>query len=441
MKVRLGRQEDAERLAWLHLLAWQQAYAGLMPAEYLEGRMAELPTRILRWREWLDTAPPWVAESDEGEVIGFAGWGASRDEDAEPGATGELMTIYVLAQHWGSGAGRRLMEAALASLRREGYREATLWVLEGNGRARRFYEAGGWIADGAAKHDQREGFTLHEIRYRIRLRYRVLCATGVLGPPGESGVDEVLRHGPGLRIDGLEFLIRTSHHGRLDELLPRLQDSGMHFPVVHLRKGVAARLPDPDARAELEDNLRFAAALGAELGVLHLWDLPDSDQDFDSRLVAYRLARQLADEHGVELGIESIPCTVATPLRNLRTLLNRHPEARLVYDTEFLASHGELEAALAAEDLRGSVRHLHVKDFDGSFAEADGSRRWLGPGEGAIDFRAVSAALAERTFRGTVSLEVGPRQRPEGPDRVALEEVLRVLATDDWDFSASAVPA
>ena len=62
------------------------------------------------------------------------------------------------------------MQAALDSLRQAGFVEATLWVLDGNERARRFYEVGGWEFDGATKDDQREGFTLSEVRYRIQVR-------------------------------------------------------------------------------------------------------------------------------------------------------------------------------------------------------------------------------------------------------------------------------
>lgn len=431
---RRARPEDAERLAWVHARAWQQAYAGLVPATYLDGLMTALPQRRERWRRQLGECPPWVASLDGGELVGFAGWLPSRDEDTRPGETGEIGTIYVLQEHWDTGVGRHLIRSALASLRESGYREATLWVLEGNQRARRFYEAGGWEADGATKVETSRDFTFREVRYRIPLRHRVLCATGLLGIRDVSGIADALRRAAQLPVDGFEFLIQRSHRDRLDEVQSLLTASGLSFPVVHLSKPVAARLPDPAARAELEENLRFAAALGARLGVLHLWDLPDSDRDLDGRLAAYAIARELADHVGVELGIESIPCSVGTPLRDLRALVDRYPDATLVLDTEFLALHDELREAMEAEDLWRAVHHLHVKDFDGSLTDAAGARQWRGPGEGAIDFRGVSAALARESFRHTVSLEIGPGQTAAGPDWSKLPELLTRLGTDDWHF-------
>jgi hypothetical protein len=48
-------------------------------------------------------------------------------------------------------------------MRELGATEAALWVVEGNTRARRFYEREGWIADGETKASM---FDLRELRYR-----------------------------------------------------------------------------------------------------------------------------------------------------------------------------------------------------------------------------------------------------------------------------------
>jgi hypothetical protein len=45
---------------------------------------------------------------------------------------------------------------------------STLWVLEGNAQARRFYERRGWSPDGAA----REAFGVLELRYRRAIATR-----------------------------------------------------------------------------------------------------------------------------------------------------------------------------------------------------------------------------------------------------------------------------
>ena len=90
--------------------------------------------------------------------------GPSRDERG----LGELYAIYVHPDWWGTGTGRSLIERGEAELSSR-YREATLWVLEANPRARSFYEAAGWAADGANKSDERWGVRAPEVRYRKKL--------------------------------------------------------------------------------------------------------------------------------------------------------------------------------------------------------------------------------------------------------------------------------
>ena len=87
-----------------------------------------------------------------------------------PRARGELLAIYLEPDAVGKGIGRVLFERSVEDLRERGYDVATLWVLETNARAPRFYEAAGWSADGATKTEERPGAVLREVRYRKDLR-------------------------------------------------------------------------------------------------------------------------------------------------------------------------------------------------------------------------------------------------------------------------------
>jgi ribosomal protein S18 acetylase RimI-like enzyme len=55
-----------------------------------------------------------------------------------------LYALFVHPDHWGSGAGRALTDAAIADLRTHGCTEVWLWVLEANARGRRFYSRYGF---------------------------------------------------------------------------------------------------------------------------------------------------------------------------------------------------------------------------------------------------------------------------------------------------------
>ena len=169
--VRPALAEDAGQIALVHVRSWQGAYRGLIPQAYLDG--LDVGQRTQTWQRALTEtgdARTGVLVADNGEgVIGFVGYFPSRDPDAEPGLTAEIGAIYLLPDAWGGGLGRRLMDAALHRLADAGFTQVTLWVLESNVRARRFYEAGGWSADGTAKQDDSRGFPLSEVRYRRSL--------------------------------------------------------------------------------------------------------------------------------------------------------------------------------------------------------------------------------------------------------------------------------
>jgi len=166
--VRLAGVEDADEIGRIQVETWRAAYTGLMPDEAVASFDVESRQRL--WREGLARTPragsaTFVVE-DGGEVVGFASVGASRDEDAEQ--EGELYAIYLHPSRWDRGIGRALLLRAEESMRSSGFRQAVLWVLDGNERGERFYRAAGWEQDGR-KADEFQGAAVTELRYRKRL--------------------------------------------------------------------------------------------------------------------------------------------------------------------------------------------------------------------------------------------------------------------------------
>jgi GNAT superfamily N-acetyltransferase len=169
--IRRAVVRDAEAIAGLHIRSWQHTYRGMLPDRFLDGLSEGQDQRVEAARNGLANegaeVRTWVAERAD-QVVGFAITGPSRDADAPP-TTGEVVAIYLEPAVVGTGIGRALFEHAVADLRARGYQEATLWVLEMNSRARRFYEAAGWRPDGATKTEERPGAVFHEVRYRLAL--------------------------------------------------------------------------------------------------------------------------------------------------------------------------------------------------------------------------------------------------------------------------------
>jgi ribosomal protein S18 acetylase RimI-like enzyme len=170
--VRDAVPADAEAIARVHIATWQAAYPHVFPEERLRALEEGRERRTTWWTETIEAYEPrahtLVAVTDAG-LVGFIDVRPTRDQDADSDRIGELTAIYVDPEAWGTGAGRRLMAEALERLRASGFEAATLWVLEDNPRARRFYEAAGWALDGSVKEDDFLDMHVREVRYRIEL--------------------------------------------------------------------------------------------------------------------------------------------------------------------------------------------------------------------------------------------------------------------------------
>jgi GNAT superfamily N-acetyltransferase len=165
--LRHATADDARAIAEVHVAAWRWAYRGQLPDELLDGLSVD--DREAMWAagflEPEDRGAVIVAcDDDEGEVVGFANAGPSRDQGA-PGTTGEVRAIYVVQEVQGKGVGARLIDEVERCLRGFGFERATLWVLETNDLGRRFYERNGWTWDGTTSDHQFECANRPIVRY------------------------------------------------------------------------------------------------------------------------------------------------------------------------------------------------------------------------------------------------------------------------------------
>jgi ribosomal protein S18 acetylase RimI-like enzyme len=93
----------------------------------------------------------------DGELVGFAVVGPSRDDQAP--AAEELYALYTRASWWGSGLGQALWDAVAPEA------SCSLWVLEANARAQGFYRRNGFVADGAREHyDSLDAWEIRMVR-------------------------------------------------------------------------------------------------------------------------------------------------------------------------------------------------------------------------------------------------------------------------------------
>ena len=164
--IRAATPSDTKAISVVHVTAWQHAYRGQLPEEFLSS--LSLPDRERMWGESLERTDNdiYVYTSESEVVEGFVHFGASRDGDGITTSEGEVFAIYLLPDSIRRGTGRALLASAERELERRGYKQFVLWVLETNTPARAFYEAMSYRVDGAVKTLSLSGREFGQVRYR-----------------------------------------------------------------------------------------------------------------------------------------------------------------------------------------------------------------------------------------------------------------------------------
>ena len=141
--IRRATSEDASALAKVNIESWRAAFDGLVRDEFLAGMSLDAQSR--RFTSQIERGPAvevWIAEDNAG-VVGYGSLGPERSCDPVMG-TEELYALYVRPAFWRQGVGRRLHDQLLDRFAVRDAKQASLWVLEINTRARAFNRALGW---------------------------------------------------------------------------------------------------------------------------------------------------------------------------------------------------------------------------------------------------------------------------------------------------------
>ncbi|MDZ7884216.1 MAG: GNAT family N-acetyltransferase [Mycobacterium sp.] len=167
IQVRPATARDALAVAQAHVRSWQVGYRGLISQAYLDALRPE--DRAQRYGfDLMNPEGPFTQVAVDGDTIcGHVTTGLSRDVDLH--GKGEIWAIYVDPARWGTGIGCHSMDAGCELLCSQGLDAACLWVLSGNVRARRFYEAAGWRWHGTERTDKIGDDDVHEVRYERTL--------------------------------------------------------------------------------------------------------------------------------------------------------------------------------------------------------------------------------------------------------------------------------
>lgn len=135
--IRKGILSDTKGIAKVHVESWKTTYANIVPDEYFNKLTYESREQI-----WINSIPNggvYVAENNEGEIVGFSSGGKERSGKYD-GFDGELYAIYILKKYQGQGIGKALIQPIIDELIGMGLNTMLVLVLKDNV-SRLFYEA------------------------------------------------------------------------------------------------------------------------------------------------------------------------------------------------------------------------------------------------------------------------------------------------------------
>jgi ribosomal protein S18 acetylase RimI-like enzyme len=168
LTIREAVVEDATEIEAVHWVSREAAYRERVSVWPPVG--PDKAGRVELWRTWLsDPEIVCIVGERQGEVIGFCTIRASTDDDVQQAGVAEMPTLYVHPDAWHRGYGRALCEEGLVRANERDFDLLTLWVLEFNTRAQRFYREYGFSPDGATKVVEGTPDELIAHRYSIRL--------------------------------------------------------------------------------------------------------------------------------------------------------------------------------------------------------------------------------------------------------------------------------
>ena len=148
--ARIARPSDAPAVGLVQAAVWRAAYTDVLPQEVVDQFDGPRFARV--WRDSLSTPPSprhvlLVGCAGE-QVVGFAAVGPSADADATE-SSGEVLALGVHPDARRGGHGSRLLNAAVDTLRGNGFNTVSTWILVTDEATRAFLTAAGLSPDSA----------------------------------------------------------------------------------------------------------------------------------------------------------------------------------------------------------------------------------------------------------------------------------------------------
>lgn len=147
LQIILAGMCDLEDMVRIHCESWKHAYKGIISDDFIQRKNQ---SRREKWADILsgENKKHYIIRQN-GTAIGMVSIDFPRE--AAEADTYEIFGLYILPEYERMGYGSETVAFIEEKIRNMGYKKISLWVLEPNIAARRFYEKLGFTPDGTEK--------------------------------------------------------------------------------------------------------------------------------------------------------------------------------------------------------------------------------------------------------------------------------------------------
>ena len=146
VSLRHANATDVAAIGRIQVTTWRDAYRGLIPGDILANMRSEkIETFVTEILSGLHEGTFVLVCEAEMRPAGFCIGGPERSEREGQCSFGEIYSMYVLPAYQRLGLGKALIRQAAGVLRSNGMTGLSLWVLQGNAGALRFYQSMGGV--------------------------------------------------------------------------------------------------------------------------------------------------------------------------------------------------------------------------------------------------------------------------------------------------------
>lgn len=255
----------------------------------------------------------------------------------------------------------------------------------------------------------------------VKSMNKVLCSTGaVIGRINDFNYKLLGEFVSKINCDGFEMMMEPfwNEEDTINGIISHLMPLKINFETMHMDKGIGeliSKNEDGDIAEAVrifDLNCQAASKLGIKLLVLHLWGGVPSDKHIDINIKVYADLLEISKKYNLILTVENIVCNTDNAVIHMKKLYETYGNRiKFTIDVRQAEFHKMLKETCEAGFLweNSLVPHMHIADFKGGYMDWSKLRPVLSPGDGDIDFEYLSDFLKKINYKGSFTLEAGPK--------------------------------